>query len=71
MVAEPEASGFASSDSRKNQAHEVTGAHVTHEQRIEQASAKWNYPEMADSFSLRHRNLLYCSSLVVIRTEVA
>src|SRR4051794_11717061 len=31
----------------------------------------WNYPEVADSFSLRHRNLLYCSLLVGIRTQVA
>jgi hypothetical protein len=25
----------------------------------------WNYPEVADSFSLRHRNLLYCNLLVL------
>jgi hypothetical protein len=31
----------------------------------------WSYLELANSYSLRHRNLLYCSSLVVIRTQVA
>ena len=34
-------------------------------------AAGWNYPEVADSFSLRHRNILYRSLLVVIRTQVA
>jgi Phosphate-starvation-inducible E family len=31
----------------------------------------WNYPEVADNFSLRHRNLLHCSLLVVGGTQVA
>ena len=31
----------------------------------------WNYPEVADSFSLRHRNLLHSSLLVVSRTQLA
>lgn len=29
--------------------------------------ADWNYPEVADSFTLRYRNLLYCSLLVISR----
>jgi transposase len=33
--------------------------------------SKWNYPEVADSFSLRHRNLLHRSLLVVGGTQVA
>src|SRR5215211_7411519 len=31
----------------------------------------WNYPEVADSFTLRYRNLLYCSLLVISRARVA
>jgi hypothetical protein len=31
----------------------------------------WNYPEMADDLTLRHRNLLHCSLLVVGRARVA
>jgi hypothetical protein len=30
----------------------------------------WNYPEVADSFTLRHRNLLHCSLLVSSRARV-
>jgi predicted house-cleaning NTP pyrophosphatase (Maf/HAM1 superfamily) len=28
-------------------------------------TVKWNYPEVADSLRLRHRNLLYCSLLIL------
>src|SRR5215217_2606721 len=31
---------------------------------------EWNYPEVADNFRLRHRNLLHCSLLVVRRAQV-
>jgi hypothetical protein len=31
----------------------------------------WTYPEVADNFSLRHRNLLHSSLLVVRRAQVA
>ncbi len=36
-----------------------------------EAGVMWNYPEVADSFLLRHRNLLHCSLLVVGRAQVA
>jgi hypothetical protein len=35
---------------------------------------EWTYPEVADSFRLRHRNLLYrlhCSLLILSRAQVA
>ena len=31
----------------------------------------WNYPEVADSFTLRHRNLLHCILLVISRAQVS
>ena len=34
-------------------------------------SGKWNYPEVADGFRLRYRNLLHCSLLEVGRAQVA
>ena len=33
-------------------------------------SGAWNYPEVTDSFTLRHRNLLHCSLLVISRARV-
>jgi hypothetical protein len=30
----------------------------------------WNYPEVADSLHLRHRNLLYCSLLILSGAQV-
>jgi hypothetical protein len=38
---------------------------------VEAYVVHWNYPEEADSFLLRHRNLLHCSLLVVGRAQVA
>ncbi len=42
-------------------------------QRAEEVplDGKWNYPEVTDSFLLRHRNLLHCSLLVVRGAQVA
>jgi len=31
----------------------------------------WTYPDVADKFRLRHRNLLHCSLLILSRAQVA
>ena len=44
---------------------------ATPESEVLALSNVWNYPELADSFRLRHRNVLHCSLLVVGRAQVA
>ena len=34
-------------------------------------SSGWDYPEVADSFLLRHRNPLHCSCFIIRRAQVA